>query len=264
MKHAFVLAIVTVCLSGGVFAEEISFSVDEGYSASPLDGQPGPGGWTANTVAFQVQQVWPTPHVDLLWVEIAHQHPQGNPGPVDPAYATKRMIPLTTTLGGAFDAGFSFKMNGQDGTDQQTAIALGQASDSGWGPYFGLNKNTVASLAVHQGAGWTDLLTGLDPSKWYDVEISGDITTGLYDVKVYDEDLRNAGDPAAGLLLDQTGLSFRDSPTDLAYVMLTNEGSMKDTSVAGQLYDDLVLTPEPATMAVLAFGGLVALRRRRR
>jgi len=262
MKCLYLAACMAVCVVGNVMAAPISFSAAEGYTIGGLDGQPGSGStWscTANvpTSIFSVSQSAPAPHQDFLRIQISNEHGTSSEL-VTPDYATKRMIPVTST----FEAFFTCRMNGRDDATDQTAIALGQTADSGWGPYFGFNKTGAASLAVHEGTGWTELVSGLDASKWYDVEISGDVGTGLFNVKIYDEAVHNAN-PALGLLYDDTH-SFRDSPTELAYVMLTNEGSGQDTGAGSHTYDDLDLIPEPTTMGLLGLGlaGIVGRRKR--
>jgi len=259
MKTLFVFTFVTTCLAGIASADPISFSAAEGYSIGPLDGQPGVGSWSctsnvSNSI-FTVSLFAMAPHQDLLRVEISNEHGPSTE-PVTPDYATKRMVPVT----GAFEAVFSCRLNGQALTTDQSAIALGQTADSGWGPYFGLNKTSARSLAVYEGDDWTELVADLNASAWYDVEVTGDVGTGQFSVKVYDEGPHNAN-PSLGLLYEGTH-SFRDSPTALTYVMLTNEGSGKDTSGGNHTYDDLDLTPEPSSLCVLAIGAIVRLRRR--
>ncbi len=268
MRNLLIALVTLACFTASAGADYIGFSQAEGYDYGPLNGQPSSGGtWSCTSDCgsniFNVWQSGSPPHMDsLLSIYISGQH-----GPsselVTPDYATKRMIPVTEAFTATFTAAFTFSFNGQGDSDQQTSIALGQASDSGWGPYLGLNKTSATSLAAHDGAGWTELITGL-AFTWYDVEITGDIDTDLFDLTLYREDQRDAGDPSAGRLLQVYGLAFRDSPTELAYVMLTNEGSSKDTGAYSQLYDDLMLIPEPASLYVLAVGAMALIRRRRK
>lgn len=261
MKYLCLSMCLTACIPAAGMADVVSFSTAEGYVVGPLHGQPGSGStWNCTTNVpssiFSVSQSAPAPHRDFLRIQISNEHGPSSE-PVTPDYATKRMIPVA----GTFEAFFTCRMNGQDDITEQTAIALGQSADSDWGPYFGFNKTGAASLAVYEGAGWTELVSGLDTSKWYDVEIVGSVGTGVFDVKIYDEAVHDA-DPSLGLLYDGTH-SFRDSPTELGYVMLTNEGSGKDTGAGNHTYDDLHLIPEPATLALLAMAGLALIRRRR-
>ncbi len=243
-------------------ADCISFSAAEGYTSDYINGQPGTGSvWnsTANgsSTIFRVYQSYSAPHVDLLAINLSGEHGSSSE-PVTPDYATKRMVPVT----GTFSAGFSFRFGSQSHTYDTTSIALGQSADADWGPYFGLNKLSDSSLAIHDGSGWVELVNGLE-SGWYDVEVVGDIAAGTFDVKVYLEEDRSETDANLGLVYQGTDLAFRDSPSELAYVMLTNEGSGQDTGAYYHHYDDLYLVPAPATSVLLAMAGPALLWRKR-
>ena len=269
INHATFLsrAMCTTALSLGLAltasADAISFSAAEGYSSDYLAGQPGSGSvWstTSNGSAyiFRVYQSFSAPHTDLLGINLSGEHGQSSE-PVTPDYATKRMVPVT----GTFSAGFTFRLNGQGQLYDTTSIALGQSADADWGPYFGMNKTNLKSLAIHDGSDWVELVADLDASDWYDVEVIGDIAAGTFDVKVYHEEDRSDTDANLGLVYQQTGLAFRDTPTELAYVMLTNEGSGQDTGAYLHHYDDLYLVPAPAASTILGLAGLALLRRKR-
>ncbi len=244
-------------------ADSISFSAAEGYTSDYINGQPGSGSvWssTANgsSTIFRVYQSFSAPHVDLLAISLSGEHGSSSE-PVTPDYATKRMEPVT----GTFSAGFSFKLNSQGQLYDNTSIALGQYADADWGPYFGLNKTNIKSLAIHDGTDWVELVADLDVSDWYNVEIVGNVAAGTFDVLVYHEADRNETDADLGLIYEGTNLAFRDSPSELAYVMLTNEGSGQDTGGYFHHYDDLYLVPAPATSVLLTLAGPMMLRRKR-
>jgi hypothetical protein len=255
---------VSVCLTGLAAADSVGFSAAEGYDNGPLAGQPGSGSvWNVDANGgsniFNVGLAWPAPHPDLVYIYISGVHGPSSE-PTAGAYANKRMIPLS----GAFEAGYSFHLNGQEKDYQQTNIALGQDSNANWGPYLGANKLSDASLAAWTDTGWTELVSGLQEAEWYNVEIVGNTATGEYDLTLYQEDLRSDTDPSQGRILQAYDINFRGNPTELAYVMLTNDGSGKDTGAYSHRYDDLYLTPEPASLGILAVGALAMLKRRRK
>ena len=62
-----------------------------------------------------------------------------------------------------------------------------------------------------------------------------------------------------------SGLPFRDGPTELAYVTITNEASDHPGSGGySHHHDALVLVPEPATLSLLCIGGWAMIRRHTR
>ena len=265
VECAFCTVVLCSCLVATAPADSIGFTAAEGYVAQYLAGQPGTGSvWECTTnnspSIFTVYQATnPTePHDDYLKVNLSVEPGSGDATTVD--YATREMTPVT----GQFAAGFSvyYSSDAEDVGDE-TCIALGQEKDSGWGVYLGMNKLAAGSMAYHNGSEWVTIATGLADLQWYDVEIVGDVAAGACEVAIYREDQRVAGDPASGRVADPMTVSFRDAPTSLAYVMMTNDGSTQDIGAFSHRYDDLALTPEPATLCLLAMGGIALLRRKR-
>lgn len=253
---------VVLCVSmiSAASADTIGFSPEEGYVAGNLAGQPSIGGsvWeTTNATSFftvyQGAGFGGGDHANSLKVNLSNHT---NPPEYD--YASKRMVPIA----GQFTAGFSIYYSlYADDVGDETCIALGQHKDSDWGIYLGMNKTSNNSMAYHNGSEWTQITNGLSYRKWYDVEISGDVATGLFDIDIYLEE-------NTSLVGSATDLTFRDAPSELAYVMLTNEGSTEDGGAYHHYYDDLHLNPVPIPGAAWLLGsgllGLIGLKRKRR
>ncbi len=262
MKKWQFLLVVLVALSGLSHAAMVGFSPVEGYTTDNLQGQPGSGSvWNCtennSLYIFRVKTETTNAHTDYLNIALSYVHGTGDDNIID--YATKRMEPVT----GSFSAGYCFYYTAYaHNIGDETCIALGQSNDSNWGVYLGANKTSAGSLAYHDGNGWNEIVTGLRTQKWYSVIINGNTDTGLFDLTIYQEDLMDNQNATAGLLAEAIGLSFRDNPDTLAYVMLTNLGSTQDTGGYNHLYDDLYLIPEPATLTIFGVGALLILRRR--
>ena len=242
----------------------VGFSPGEGYVPGLLADQPGAGGWACTTnnspSILTVVQGSSDDHPDYMKVNLSIEHGV-SPAMATVDYATKRMVPVT----GVFSAGFTVRYSYlADDPEDETCIALGQDANSGWGVYLGMNKTGERTMAYHNGTDWVQIASGIADPKWYDVEILGDVAAGTFDIKVYDEEKREELDPLDdGLVAELTGLPFRDNPTSLAYVMITNDGSSKDTGAYNHSYDDLYLVPEPASLGLMCLGALALLRRRK-
>ena len=274
MRKFSVLLIFVIAFAAAVpaLATPIGFSAAEGYAPGDLDGQPNTGqDWSCTTNnTYNIFNVvhGTNAHADYLSINLSAEHGvMPNMATVD--YATMQ----TETITGEFTASFSiyFSLYADDLTDE-TVIALGQSADSDWGVYLGMNKTSGNSMAYHNGTEWVEISTGLSQGIWFDVEIVGDVDTGLFSILIYDEELRSAVDPLAGLIADVSSLEFRDDPTELNYVMLSNEGSSQDTGAYHHLYDDLgvemtgATVPEPGTILMLIAGaaGMTGVIRRKK
>ncbi len=264
MKIAFLAVVLGV--SASLSANIISFSPEEGYNSNILNGQPvsSANQWSCTTNNEQaIFEVRPTStyqnRTGYLQVENSTVYGSGTVATtVD--YASMDIGSVTTD----FSAGFSFCMTpGSTSTNQKSTISLGESSDSGWGIYLGLNQNINQSISFHNGSRWVAISPLPTYDEWYDVEVDGFLEQGYFNITIYRSAFRSPNSTMAGLVCMYNHLAFRDTPESLNYVVISNEGSMQDTSFRSHLYDDLYIVPEPASYTILLLGG-VLLRKRYR
>jgi hypothetical protein len=124
-----------------------------------------------------------------------------------------------------------------------------QCSLSGFGPAWGASNNRFRVMDGDGlgGGTWEDTGFSVVPMQWHEVKLVVDVSTQSWEFYV-DGQRYDAPDP----------LDFRGSPASIRYV---------DYLAQDELWLDRIRIteiPEPATLSLLALGGLALLRRRKR
>ncbi len=117
---------------------------------------------------------------------------------------------------------------------------------------FGLNTAPAAQLALYpQQTGTT--LVGSAGMEWHQVEIIKDGVSVTWMV----DGLSIAVVPETGITFGGNNIFFGHSDTNA-----TSSTDPNDSALLFTLIDNIVVTPEPGSLALLALGGLALLRRR--
>lgn len=135
------------------------------------------------------------------------------------------------------------------GNSSSMTAAFGMASPAGtWGTFWGRLYFASGDIYAYNGgsASGRSLLTTYATNTWYDMTVDYDFVNHRYGVTI------NGTDYGASFILP-------DGKPDRIRLSAGNGGTMN------VWFDNVALSqvPEPATLALLAIGGLVILRRRR-
>ncbi len=261
MRNAIVMVGVVLIFACQVQAVYIGFEESEGYVNGALYHQPDEYGWQGEQIAYFKVADHGYPNYDsdhLLRVHAAltdgsPEHPY--------RYAWKRLVPVS----GLVQVSYTFLMaTGNEA--HRSVIAFGKTSDSGWGPYMGLNaEGDERTLKHFDGSVWHPIATGIYtglPAAFYDVFLDIDLNNNTLDAVVRIHEDGSLFASVSGLpLCSNPG----DVPDELAYVMVSNEGTNRPGGAQYyHFYDNLDYVPEPASLTLFGLAGLAILRRRRR
>ncbi len=247
LTYVAMLVIAAFVVPAG--AAQIGFEVGEGYAVGNLDQQPGgagPGNWSAHKVGFVTNaQV------------VAGVGVGGSAGAVL-GYSTgsytwrySYIVSLADIGGGPFSNSSSVINYGwkfRDGDLAMTTYWQAGEKNEGKMPwqirYSGLGGDRVG---IYRAAGTTEAFLNMNLT-WHSIDIISDWSSGTFNVTV---DGVNQGNFT---MIDATGIEYR--------FYAAAQGNFPSNISA--YMDDVYVTPEPATMGLLALGGLALLRRKRR
>ncbi|MBN1796913.1 MAG: PEP-CTERM sorting domain-containing protein [Sedimentisphaerales bacterium] len=162
-------------------------------------------------------------------------------------------VNLETT--GSFS--FDVQVDGEVGLDHAMGMTNVDAPNwySNYGPYVRVTDDTAAqagvvSLDTRDGGGFVDDIATLTVGQTYtillDIDMSG---TGTFDIYV-----------DGGLVYSNAGFRNTDTANALDNVLLMSGTSTEEKAVR---IDNINVTPEPMTVALLGLGGLAVFRKRK-
>jgi len=238
----------------------IGFEESEGYINGALYHQPDEFGWQGEqdfnyfNVVDHIYTGYDSDHLLRVLAAAADGSPER-----PYRYDWKRLVPMS----GQVQVSYTFLMASGD-AEHCSVIALGETSDSGWGPYIGMNADGGERTLKHfDGSVWHTIATGIEtglPATFYDVFLDIDLDNNTLDAVV-----RKYADGSLFASVSLTLCSnLADVPNELAYIMVSNEGTNYGGAQHFHFYDNLTYIPEPASLTLFGLTGLAILRRRRR
>ena len=256
MKIVFGLVVISVMAMSLGSANAALFETDfESYSGGPVAGQDGWAGWNGPN-AYIDDSTNPDSYMrgyQWLGVSAVGRNTQAVYRPFAAQTGQVRMEALYS--GGSSESSWR-SISLRDGSSDNAAIAALVGTSKHYGEGTPEDPREPLWFAYNdEGRVWDYTVLGFVKEDVYKIVIDANVATQTYDAMVYAYDISTG--VTGALTVSWTGLSFGNTVTEISRVYVQSWDS-------GSRWDNFNITPEPATLAVLALGGLAALLRRKR
>ncbi len=249
MKKTIAVLVVLLMVVGSAQAALFETGFED-YTADYADvvGQDGWTGWNspAAVVATEGEDAY-MPGFNFLWIGPVGRDTQALYRPFAAQTGQVRLEVLYRGYQSETSwRSISLRDSSEDNAPFAAMIGSSKNYDSGYREFFAYSGD---------GREWYYTGTDIDKADVFKIVIDANVATQTYDATVSRGD-----DYISGTFTEVaswTGVSFANTVSDISRVYVQSWDSVS-------LWDNFLITPEPATLAVLALGGFAVLLRRKR